>query len=153
MPKDRPILAIVSSLLSIWIANSFSSLWVHDPDQPDLCRQCVQHHLHQHQPAAPGSWYAPQHRYADEGTLPNDGLECLIYGGKALLWGLPISVVLSYGIYRIFSIAYSSEFVPPWGAMLIASACVFLVVFISMFYAVSKLRKDDPLEAMSMENT
>lgn len=82
--------------------------------------------------------------------------ECLIYGSKALLWGLPISILLSYGIHLIFSTAsafLTKAFTPPWSAILIATVCVFLVVFISMFYAVSKLRKDNPIEAIRMENT
>ena len=78
--------------------------------------------------------------------------ECLIYGSKALLWGLPVSVVLSYGIWRITATDFSDPFTPPWSAMLVAAACVFLVVFISMFYAVTKLRKDNPIEAIRMEN-
>ena len=79
--------------------------------------------------------------------------ECLIYGSKALLWGLPISILTSYGIYRIFADSFSAEYMPPWSAILIATVCVFLVVFISMFYAVSKLRKDNPIDAIRMENT
>ena len=38
-------------------------------------------------------------------------------------------------------------------ALLIASLCVFVVVFTTMFYAVSRLRKDNPIDAIRMENT
>lgn len=79
--------------------------------------------------------------------------ECLIYGSKALLWGLPISILTSYGMYKIFADSFSKGFVPPWSAIWIATVCVFLVVFTSMFYAVSKLRKDNPIDAIRMENT
>ena len=78
--------------------------------------------------------------------------ECLIYGSRALLWGLPIGTLASYGIFRIAQTAYSASFAPPWSAMAVAAVCVFLVVFASMFYAVSKLKKDNPIEAIRMEN-
>ena len=79
--------------------------------------------------------------------------ECLTYGWKALAWGVPISLVLSFMIQAIDSGITNTEFVPPWNALLIASICVFTVVFTTMFYAVSRLRKDNPIEAIRMENT
>ncbi len=79
--------------------------------------------------------------------------ECLLYGGKAVLWGLPISFLLSYGIFRVFASTFETDFVPPWGAALIAGACIFLTVFLSMFYAVTKLRRDNPIEAIRTELT
>ncbi len=79
--------------------------------------------------------------------------ECLTYGWKALLWGFPISLLISYLIFRMESGSASISFAPPWSALLIAALCVFLVVFTTMFYAVSKLRKDNPIDAIRMENT
>ena len=78
--------------------------------------------------------------------------ECLTYGCKALVWGIPISLVLSFLIQGIDRGITNTDFVPPWNALLIASVCVFAVVFITMFYAVSKLRKDNPIDAIRMEN-
>lgn len=79
--------------------------------------------------------------------------ECLTYGVKALLWGFPISLVISYLIFKIEIRSASIPFAPPWSALLIAALCVFLVVFTTMFYAMSKLRKDNPIDAIRMENT
>jgi len=78
--------------------------------------------------------------------------ECLIYGSRALLWGLPLGLAASFGIHQIFSTAFSSAWELPWIPMLIASACVFLVVFATMFYAVSRLKRDNPIEAIRTEN-
>lgn len=78
--------------------------------------------------------------------------ECLTYGCKALLWGIPISLVISYLIFSIEGRSASISFAPPWSALLIAALCVFVVVFTTMFYAVSKLRRDNPIEAIRMEN-
>ena len=79
--------------------------------------------------------------------------ECLTYGCKALVWGIPISLVLSYLIQAIDHGITNTEFMPPWNALLIASLCVFVVVFTTMFYAVTRLRKDNPIDAIRMENT
>ncbi len=74
--------------------------------------------------------------------------ECLQYGLKALLYGLPLSLLVSYGIHAESNIgSYEIPFVP----LIIAAACIFFVVFITMFYAVSKLKKDSPIEAVRME--
>ena len=40
----------------------------------------------------------------------------------------------------------------PWGSVAVAVICVFLVVFVSMLYAVSKIRRDNPVEALKEEN-
>ncbi len=78
--------------------------------------------------------------------------ECLIFGGKALLWGLPLGIGAAYGIYLIFQFAYETAFTLPWNAITVAVVCVFVVVFSTMFYAVAKLRKDNPIEAIRQEN-
>ena len=79
--------------------------------------------------------------------------ECLLYGTQALLWGVPISILLSYGCYRIADIAYVTQFKVPVPELLLAASIIFAVVAITMFYAVSKLRKDNPIDAIRMEST
>lgn len=78
--------------------------------------------------------------------------ECLLYGSRAVLFGLPLSLLLTFGIYQVSGFVYSVEYQVPWTAAVIASGCVFLIVFVSMLYAVSKLRKDTPIEAIRMDN-
>ena len=79
--------------------------------------------------------------------------ECLIYGSRALLLGLPIATVISYFFQWLDRDTTSGKYAPPWAAIAIATVCVFIVVFASMFYAVTKLRKDNPIDAIRMENT
>ena len=78
--------------------------------------------------------------------------ECLSYGCKALLWSIPMSLMFSFVLQSIDHLISLSAFIPPWDALLIAAGCVFLVVFITMFYAMGKLRKDNPIDAIRMEN-
>lgn len=78
--------------------------------------------------------------------------ECLNYGGKALLWSMPISIIVAYLCHGAFQSAYYVDFAIPWKDLFIGTIIVLGVVFITMFYAVSKLRKDTPIEAIRMEN-
>lgn len=78
--------------------------------------------------------------------------ECLLYGAKALLWGLPVSLSVSYLIWRVVDQGFrSGGFRLPWTAMGIAAGSVFLVVFATMFYATWKIRRDNPIDALKQE--
>ena len=78
--------------------------------------------------------------------------ECIIYGLKGLAWGLPVSVAMTYLIYRITGLAYRSGFYIPWYSMAIAVGSVFAVVFATMLYATNKIKHDDPIDALKNEN-
>ena len=78
--------------------------------------------------------------------------ECLLYGSKALLLGLPVSCGITYLIYRAVTTAYETSFHLPWAAIGIAVLSVFLVVFATMIYAMRKAKKDNPIDALKNEN-
>ena len=78
--------------------------------------------------------------------------ECLLYGSKALLLGLPVSCGITYLIYRAVTRAYETSFRLPWAAIGIAVLSVFLVVFATMMYSMSKIKKDNPIDALKNEN-
>ncbi len=78
--------------------------------------------------------------------------ECLLYGSKALILGLPVSAAITYLIYRAISDGYETTFQLPWAAIGIASLSVFTVVFVTMLYAMNKLKKDNPIDALKNEN-
>ena len=78
--------------------------------------------------------------------------ECLLYGSKALLLGLPVSCGITYLMYRSVNQAYETAFRLPWAAVGIAVISVFLVVFATMMYAMSKVKKDNPIDALKNEN-
>lgn len=79
--------------------------------------------------------------------------ECLLYGSRALLFGLPVSLLVALLIHRSVIYAFDMPFRVPWKAMGISALSVFLVVFVTMLYAMSKIKKDDPIEALKNENT
>lgn len=78
--------------------------------------------------------------------------ECVLYGAKALLWGLPAAFAVTFFIYRSTGVVYQTSFYLPWGAVAVAVGAVFVVVIASMVYAWSKLRKDNTIDALRSEN-
>ena len=78
-------------------------------------------------------------------------LECARYGVRSLLWGLPIGIGAGYGIYRLLDLGSAVTYRFPWMAVCIAALAVFFIVFITMRYAVHKLRRDDPITAIRMD--
>lgn len=76
--------------------------------------------------------------------------ECLIYGIKALLWGLPVGFVSCYWLHGVMDDAILTSFQFPWDLALIGAGSIFLVVFASMLYGIGKLKKDNPIEAIRM---
>ncbi len=77
--------------------------------------------------------------------------ESLFYGIKALAYGLPLSIFVMYLIYRRLGGLFSFRFVPPWGSILLAAALVFALVACTMAYAVSKLKRENIVEALHRE--
>ncbi len=79
------------------------------------------------------------------------GYECLTYGSKALLWGLPLGLLANSGIQKIAADSGTIGYIFPVEAVISAVVSVFFIVFTTMFYAASKLRKDNPIEAIRQE--
>lgn len=78
--------------------------------------------------------------------------ECILYGSKALIFGLPVSAGVTYLIYMAISDGYETTYHLPWNAIGIAVLSVFLVVGATMMYAMSKIKKDNPIDALKNEN-
>ena len=78
--------------------------------------------------------------------------ECLLYGLKSLLFGLPVSCLITYLIYSVVSEGIQTGFTLPWLSIIIAIVSVFAVVFATMIYAMRKIKKDNPIDALKNEN-
>ena len=66
--------------------------------------------------------------------------ECLMYGTKSLLWGLPASAAITYMIFRSVNAGYVTSFYIPWVSIVVAVFSVFAVVFATMLYSMNKLK-------------
>lgn len=78
--------------------------------------------------------------------------ECVLYGCKGLIFGLPVAVAVTYLIYQTMDGSIVLPFYIPWYSVAIAIVSVFVVVFATMLYATRKLRKDDVVETLKNEN-
>ena len=74
--------------------------------------------------------------------------ECLLYGIKGLMYGLPVSFLTTWLIHSSINNGLVSRFYMPWGGVIIAVVSVFLVVFVTMLYAMRKLKKCNLIETM-----
>jgi len=80
--------------------------------------------------------------------------ECVLYGGRTMLWGLPLSGILSYLIYRGMVIGGGNiEYVFPWKSMTISVFGVLFIVFITMLYAIKKIKKENIIDALRDDMT
>lgn len=78
--------------------------------------------------------------------------ESVFYGLKALLYGLPVSILISMLLYNSLSGVFEFAFFLPWKEILICVAGVFVIVFITMLHAGAKLKNDNIIEALRAEN-
>ncbi len=78
--------------------------------------------------------------------------ECVLYGLKGLIYGIPVSILVSYLLYNIISDGVTLSFYIPWYSICVSVASVFVVVFATMLYSVGKIKKDNTIDALKNEN-
>lgn len=77
--------------------------------------------------------------------------ESLLYGFKALLYGLPVSFLVMYFLYHAFSMTFFSSFLTPWRSILLAAAGIFLLVSLVMLLAGRRVKKENIADALKRE--
>jgi putative ABC transport system permease protein len=78
--------------------------------------------------------------------------ECLLYGIKGLMYGIPVSFGVTYLINRSIIEGWETGFFVPWYSVVIAIGSVFAVVFATMIYSMRKIKDDNPIDALRNEN-
>lgn len=78
--------------------------------------------------------------------------ECLIYGGRSLAIGLPISFIFSFFIHHVINQMVQVDYFIPYVSVLLAITMVFVVVFITMLYTTRKIRRNNVIEELRIEN-
>lgn len=75
--------------------------------------------------------------------------ECALYGARTMLWGLPLSGILSWLIYKGMVAGGSDiDFIFPWNSIGISMLGVFFAVFITTLYAIRKIKKENIIDAL-----
>ncbi|MCM3761995.1 ABC transporter permease [Alkalihalobacillus oceani] len=78
--------------------------------------------------------------------------ESIFYGVKALLYGLPLSVIVMYLIHRSVNHTFAYDFSLPWLNILYVVIAVFVIVGVAMLYSIAKIRKENIIDALKQEN-
>lgn len=78
--------------------------------------------------------------------------ESILYGLKALLFGIPVGIVLSYIIYSVIAQAFDTGYQIPWMQIGICIVFVFAIIFITMRYSMNKTKKQNIIETIRKEN-
>lgn len=74
--------------------------------------------------------------------------ESLLYGIKALVYGIPVSLLISYLLYRSIAGQISVGFALPINIFIIAIVVVFAVVGLAMAYSSRKVRKETIIDGL-----
>ncbi len=78
--------------------------------------------------------------------------ESIFYGLKSLLYGLPLSAIVMFLIYRPLMYSFRYDFFIPWDSILFAVAAVFVIVGSAMLYSGARVKKENIIDALKQEN-
>jgi putative ABC transport system permease protein len=78
--------------------------------------------------------------------------ESVFYGVKSLVYGLPLSILLMYLIYRSLGYTFNYGFTLPWNSIIFVMGAVFFIVISAMLYSSSKIKQESIVEALKQEN-
>ena len=80
-------------------------------------------------------------------------LESIMYTTRALLIGLPIGFLMSYGVSKLFNeAAYGFGWLIPWGSVAICIIAVAVLIASIMYYSVRKIKKLNIIETIREES-
>lgn len=79
-------------------------------------------------------------------------LECIFYGSKALLYGLPLGILVCFFLNQAFGNMFSFLFEIPWKSILISVIAIYFVVFVTMLYASRKVKKENIIDVIRDDN-
>ena len=71
---------------------------------------------------------------------------------RALLFGIPLGIGLCFVLEKLTSRGVSSDFQPPWNALLLGAGVILLLMVFSTLYGLRLLKKTTPIEAIREEN-
>jgi len=89
----------------------------------------------------------------DGGFKKMMNFECILYGVKSLMYGLPVACLLTYLMYKSVTGGVDVPFILPYTSIIISVASVFAVVFATMLYSMRKLNKENIIDVLKSEIT
>ncbi len=79
-------------------------------------------------------------------------IECLFYGVKGVMFGLPVAAGITGLIWYATNSLILTSFYIPWYSVAIAVGSVFLVVFATMLYSASRIRRENVVDTLKEED-
>lgn len=79
-------------------------------------------------------------------------LEGLFYGGKSLLFGIPMGILISLAFHYTMGFGLEARYLFPLGGILIAAAAVFGLLFCIMRYSMGKINRRNIIATIQNEN-
>ena len=79
-------------------------------------------------------------------------LESVLYGGKALVIGIPIGIGLSYLLFKSFGIGYEMTYELPLKAIGISIIAVVVLIWVIMRFSLKKINKQNIIETIRKDN-
>lgn len=79
-------------------------------------------------------------------------LECIFYGTKALLYGIPLGILICFLLNLAFGNMISFLFEIPWKSIIISIVAIYFVVFTTMIYASRKVKKENIIDVIRDDN-
>ncbi|MCI9015697.1 MAG: FtsX-like permease family protein [Clostridia bacterium] len=79
-------------------------------------------------------------------------LECIFYGTKSLLYGIPLGSAICYFINQGFANMIEFVYQLPWKSIIISVISVYIIVFITMIYSSRKIKKENIIDVLRNEN-
>ena len=79
-------------------------------------------------------------------------LECVFYGTKALLYGIPLGIGICILMNQSFSGIANFLFRLPWASIITSIIAVYLIVFITMMYSSKKVKKENIIDILRDDN-
>jgi len=79
-------------------------------------------------------------------------VEGILVSAKAVIFGIPIGIALSYAIHLAVKTRYDFGYSIPWKAMIIAAVAVVLVVGLILVASARRLRKKNIIETIRRQN-
>ena len=76
--------------------------------------------------------------------------ECLIYWLRSILYGVILSLLVSFLIYRVLAGGMDTNYLVPWEYIGIAVGFVFLVVGLTMIYTMGIIQKQNIIDELKM---
>ena len=79
-------------------------------------------------------------------------LETIFYSSKALVYGIVMGILGTFGLYKAFSVKIQTGMYLPLKPIGISIVAVFVLVFVIMKYSMAKINRQNTIETIRNEN-